>query len=224
MDAVTTVPDSELTATTGELTPQDPPRRKAHGWRTFLALDDHIGIDEWVRIGRRIFAVAESSSWWLGDWLLYGQVKYPDRYHRAIVETDLDYQTLRNYAWVAGKFPTHRRRTDLSFQHHAEVAALPPEEQDRWLERAARHSWSRNQLRNRLRAARSTTPGTRKASAARIAVKADPTQRRAWEEAAARASSDLEKWIAAVLDQAAGRELPSGDASGAQTIDGSTVG
>ncbi|WP_245533425.1 LmbU family transcriptional regulator [Actinoalloteichus spitiensis] len=221
---MTTVPDPERTATAAELTPQEPPQRKAHGWRTFLALDDHIGIDEWVRIGRRIFAVAESSSWWLGDWLLYGQVKYPDRYHRAIVETDLDYQTLRNYAWVAGKFPTHRRRAELSFQHHAEVAALPPEEQDRWLERAERHSWSRNQLRNRLRAARSVTRGSGKPSAVRIAVNADPTQRRAWEEAAARASSDLEKWIAAVLDQAAGRELTRGDANAAVALDSRTVG
>ena len=41
----------------------------------------------------------------------------------------LDYQTLRNYAWVARRFAMSRRRDTLSFGHHAEVPALPEPEQ-----------------------------------------------------------------------------------------------
>lgn len=36
---------------------------------------------------------------------------------------------------VASRLETSRRRDVLSFSHHQEVAALPPEEQDRWLGR-----------------------------------------------------------------------------------------
>ncbi len=32
-------------------------------------------------------------------------------------------------AWVARRFPVSRRRDTVSFQHHAEVAALPEPEQ-----------------------------------------------------------------------------------------------
>ena len=52
------------------------------------------------------------------------------------VVLQLDYQTLRNYAWVARRFPAGRRRAGVSFAHHAEVARLPEPEQDYWLRRA----------------------------------------------------------------------------------------
>jgi hypothetical protein len=37
----------------------------------------------------------------------------------------LDYQTVRNDSMVARGFEMSRRRDNLSFQHHAEVCALP---------------------------------------------------------------------------------------------------
>jgi hypothetical protein len=67
------------------------------------------------------------------------------------VQTSLDYQTLRNYAWVARRFNLSRRRDALSFAHHAEVAALPDPEQDYWLRKAESESWSRNKLRREVR-------------------------------------------------------------------------
>jgi hypothetical protein len=41
-----------------------------------------------------------------------------------------------NMAYVAGRFAPERRRAELSFSHHAEVAALAPDEQEEWLDRA----------------------------------------------------------------------------------------
>lgn len=70
----------------------------------------------------------------------------------AVEQTALVYQTLRNYAWVARRFPVSRRRDSLSFGHHAETAALPEPEQDFWLRKAAEQHWSRNQLRREIRA------------------------------------------------------------------------
>jgi hypothetical protein len=40
------------------------------------------------------------------------------------------YQTCMNAAGVCRAFETSRRREDLSFQHHAEVASLAPAEAD----------------------------------------------------------------------------------------------
>ncbi|WP_173136578.1 LmbU family transcriptional regulator [Kibdelosporangium persicum] len=176
--------------------------------RTCLALPARMPLDEWRRIGRQIFTISDSSAWWLGDWLIYGQTEYSDRYKRAIEETGLDYQTLRNYAWVARKFPRERRRESLTFQHHAEVASLPEAEQDDWMDRAEKHNWSRNELRNRVKASRragqdgtarngTPLPGTR------LQVTIIPDQQQRWQDAAATVDQDLLTWIVAVLDEAA---------------------
>ncbi|MFJ9773512.1 LmbU family transcriptional regulator [Kitasatospora sp. NPDC101157] len=172
--------------------------------QTSLALPARLPIDMWTRIGQDLGAAADSVTWWLGDWLVYGQDRYPERYRRAIDETALDYQTLRNYAWIARKFPPGRRRPALSMQHHAEVASLDPEVQDNWLDRAQQGGWSRNELRRRIRAATTPDTGARPLSVElRLAV--TQARRGLWEDAADRANCDLSAWMLAVLDAAARR-------------------
>jgi hypothetical protein len=173
--------------------------------RTSLDLPPLIPLDEWSRIGRHIFAISDSSAWWLGDWLIYGQYQYPDRYKRAIEETALDYQTLRNYAWVARRYPESRRRAAVSFQHHAELASLPAEQQDEWLDRAEKFSWSRNELRRRVRASReNTTPAS---DILRIQMNIPSDRKQRWAAAASAARQDLAGWIVANLDNAASAAL-----------------
>ncbi|MFF4646818.1 LmbU family transcriptional regulator [Streptomyces sp. NPDC001389] len=106
----------------------------------------------WEEIGTQLRDLASSSAWWLGDWLLFGENAYSGRYRDAVERTGLDYQTLRNYAWVARRFEHGRRHDALSFAHHAEVARLARPEQDYWLRRAEEQRWSRNELRRQLRA------------------------------------------------------------------------
>jgi hypothetical protein len=163
---------------------------------------------EWERAGHQLARVVDSTMWCLGDWVAYGLDRYTDRYRRAIDAAGLDYQTLRNYTWVARRFEWSRRRPGLSFQHHAEVAALPPDEQDSWLDRAARQEWSRNQLRLRLRAARAGRPevtdrgsGQAHAVVPRLHVAIERAE--AWRQAAQLVGEDLERWIIATLDDAA---------------------
>ena len=172
--------------------------------RTSLQMQPNLPVEDWKRIGLRIGAISESSVWWLGDWLVYGQRTYPDRYQRALQETELDYQTLRNYAWVANRFPPDRRKPGLSFQHHAEVAALPPDEQETWLAKAERLKWSRNQLRSHVRAARNLVP-TQPVPRVRVSVSIPPEQMQTWEKAAELARQELPEWITAVLTEAAMR-------------------
>ncbi|WP_420160126.1 LmbU family transcriptional regulator [Nocardiopsis sp. CNT-189] len=169
---------------------------------TSLIIPQRLSIEEWEELGDRLFACWESMSWWIGDWLVYGQDNYPDRYKVAVQRTGLSYQTLRNYACVARKFSTDRRRQSLSFQHHAEVSGLPPEEQDRWLERALKFAWSRNELRRRIKAYQ-LNGAKGESRDIRFQVQASPDMKQRWAMAAKAHNESLDAWIVKVLNQAA---------------------
>lgn len=164
-------------------------------------------FEDWERAGRQLSGILDSSSWWLGDWLVYGKDHYTDRYQRGIRAAGLRYQTLRNYAWVSRRFAFNRRRAALSFQHHAELASLPVDEQELWLNRAEEIEWSTKQLRSALRATREDEAGRDKQIEAtqRLAVPCDRIPW--WHKAAVQSGIDLEQWVLATLDNAAERVL-----------------
>lgn len=176
-----------------------------------LFLPDGMLFDSWRELGSNVLLIANCSAWWIGDWLVYGEQAYGDRYEQGITDTSLGYQTLRNYAWVVRKFPVSRRRDTLSFGHHAEVAALPDDEQDAWLARAEQLNWSRNRLRQGLRAAQlaNRQGASCERSVNTRALKIDvPTERHDhWQSAAERTGRSVADWIIATLDRAASEDL-----------------
>jgi len=159
----------------------------------------------------------------LGDWLVFGQATYGGRYREAVERTGLDYQTLRNYAWVARRFELSRRRDTLSFGHHAEVAALPGPEQDFWLRKAEEFGWSTMRLRAEVRSSldeRGLGPaglvsggtnrpddGERERRPAMIRVRLAAAQFALCERAAHRDGIALNAWAARALERAAGEQL-----------------
>jgi hypothetical protein len=160
-------------------------------------------FEAWVTLGGRIGGIANSCAWCLGDWLVYGEQTFGKRYKTALATTSLDYQTLRNYAWVARRFEMSRRRDALSFQHHAEVAALPEPDQDLWLLRAERSGWSRNELRRRLSAERRISRGSGLEDGVTLSLQIARTRERRWRQAASAADQTLGDWLAQVIDEAA---------------------
>lgn len=190
-------------------------RDDARSTANSLELRRGLPYEAWHDVGSRIARISNASAWWLGDWVTYGEQSYGMRYRAALKTTALDYQTLRNYAWVARAFEPFRRREGVSFQHHAEVAALPEADQDLWLERAARLQWSRNELRRRLRAEfRTAVPaGDEHAMTLRVRVTTDRELK--WRQAAEAADQALPDWIAAAADDAAEAVL---DASFAEPV------
>ena len=66
----------------------------------------------------------------------FGEKRYGAR--KAVVEAPEwegpAYQTARNAAWVCATFEPSRRRDNLTFKHHAEVASLPADEADTLLD------------------------------------------------------------------------------------------
>jgi hypothetical protein len=118
-----------------------------------------LEVSEWASVGRRIGAVGRSIQWLLGDWIMYGNAKFGERYSRASKITGYDTQTLMNMVYVASRFVASRRREALSWSHHETLAALESEEQDGWLDEAERHHWSVSDLRTMLRLARKASRG-----------------------------------------------------------------
>jgi hypothetical protein len=116
-----------------------------------------FGLEEWIETGRRLGLLGRNVAWWIGDWLRYGNHTYGERYTRASRVTGYDVQTLMNMVYVASRFAPGRRRERLSWSHHAEVAALTPVDQDRWLDQAEQERLSvrclRQEIRSQIRSA-----------------------------------------------------------------------
>lgn len=123
-----------------EMTIESPAYRLSPVGIEFLAELDHQG---WLELGTKLGNAGRSIGFLIGDWLNYGDGKvreglYPKCeggvYHEAIKITELDYQTLANYANVARKVPRYLRKERLSFEHHRKIAPLKTEEEkEKWL-------------------------------------------------------------------------------------------
>ena len=83
----------------------------------------------------------------VGDWLNYGDAEYGEMYAQAAATTGLEYASLDHCKVVANSIEFGRRRPNLTWSHHHEVAGLEPDEQDLWLERAEANGWTVKELR-----------------------------------------------------------------------------
>lgn len=110
-----------------------------------------LTYEQWEAAGRQLGIMGRACQWWIGDWIRYGEHAFGERYTQAIEDTGLDYQTLRNYVWVAERIDVSRRRDSLSWSHHAEVAALDPADADAWLDIAETDGLTRDKLRCAIR-------------------------------------------------------------------------
>jgi hypothetical protein len=117
------------------------------GWIPTKELD----LAEWSAIGRSLGNMVRASQWWLGDWIRYGNAKFGEKYSRAVNLTGYDAQTLMIMVHVATRFEIFRRRKDVHWSHHVELASLEPDEQDHWLEECAAKKLSVADLRSELR-------------------------------------------------------------------------
>lgn len=183
-----------------------------------LKITAELTYDDWRQAGHRLSGMVNSSSWCLGDWLVYGMDNYQDRYRKAIDTVGLHYQTLRNYFWIARQFPMERRRVQLSFQHHAEVASLSPEKQDLLLDRAERLMWTTKELRAHVRDERANNqcddiPDYVDLTALpRIRVPSGQLAK--WRLAADQADTKFDSWLIETLNRAAEQVTAAPSAAG----------
>lgn len=114
--------------------------------------DVDADFDRYESIGRFLAASHDAARWWIADWLTFGEGAFGERFFQAAEATGLSESTLVDYARVSLRVPRSRRRSDLHFSHHREVAKLDPDAQEYWLQRAADRSLSTRELREEIEA------------------------------------------------------------------------
>jgi len=121
---------------------------------TALALPAGLPIEDWLDVGRALDRLRGGFKWWVGDWLLYGEATYDERYSQGMSATGWDYQTVANAIWVARRFAWAEREPELSWSHHAVLAGLEDaEERVGWLKQALAKRWTVAELRDEVSAA-----------------------------------------------------------------------
>lgn len=116
-----------------------------------LMVHGELSFDEWQDFGQGLQRVEGAIQWWIGDWINYGERAYGEKYAQAIEATELAYDTLRQYAWVASNVQMLFRNNKLSWTHHYAVAKCEPDEQRYWLDRAEKEGWSVAELRRMMK-------------------------------------------------------------------------
>jgi len=103
-----------------------------------LKIDDSITEEQYNGIVGRLKFISSSATWMWGDILAFGEQKYGRTYDEALKDSNLEYQTLAHAKVVCSRIELCRRRQNLPYGHHQEIATTftDPAEQDRWLDRA----------------------------------------------------------------------------------------
>lgn len=118
---------------------------------TGLAIPAEITFDEWVASGLYLKVSYFAHKWWLVDWLLKGE-DFGDQGRQAVAEMwGMNEHSLISILSAGSRFPPERRRPELSFEHHREVAYMPEELADDLLDKAIAENWTCKFLRGRAR-------------------------------------------------------------------------
>lgn len=187
---------------------------------TGLVVDGDPSFEDYERFGQYVQRAAVSIQWILGDWLNYGESKWGEKSSQAMDLTGMHYDTLAKAKQVAQRFEHGRRRPQLDFTTHREVAFLPPADADAILDRAEAEGLSTRDVRALVRELKSRPPAAIADDACTVAdlqtliksgkkfgtIYADPPW--AYENQATRASTDNHYQTMTIEDIAA---LPIGD-------------
>ena len=119
--------------------------RTPTGLRFLQPLDE----SEWVELGRALRSVEGALQWYVGDWVRNGRddASWNHGLRKRVEEIGFVYKTARNCQVVAKAYDLSRRRDKLGWGHHAELAALPEDEQERLLDACEAEGWGVGRLR-----------------------------------------------------------------------------
>ena len=103
-----------------------------------LKINDNISEEDYNGIVGRLKFISSSTTWMWGDILAFGERRYGRTYDEALKDSNLELQTLWHAKLVCSRIEIFRRRKNLSYGHHQEIAQsfTDPAEQDNWLDKA----------------------------------------------------------------------------------------
>lgn len=92
-------------------------------------------------------------AWALADKLLEGMDRFGEAmFFQVVNDTGLSQHTVDNYLSLARAFPVSRRRENVSLSIHDAVRKLPDEEANAMLMLAEKYQWTREAVRDRVKA------------------------------------------------------------------------
>ena len=117
---------------------------------TNLTFKRDVSKEEWMDVFKALKQVEGCVQFWIGDCLAYRQQKW-GMYDDIAEETGMDKKTLWEYKNVSQSIKPSARAEQLSYTHHREVASLPPEKQELFLNMAVEDKLSVRDLRNKIK-------------------------------------------------------------------------
>ena len=119
-----------------------------------LTLPEELNFTDYQLFGNGIRTFSESGMWIVGDYLNYGVDHFGEDIASQVVDS-LGYSeaSLAIAKSVSKAIPMNERRQGLSFEFHHTVAYLDSEKRGMWLDRVIENEWTRDELRDRVRAA-----------------------------------------------------------------------
>jgi hypothetical protein len=118
---------------------------------TSLLVPDGTSFEDVERMLEAMKGLRSCTLWWIGDLLLFSERAFGEKYAQLLDAADFEYSTLRNVCYVTTHVAPAVRRKELTFWHHLEVAALPPDDQKKFLEIAVDQKLSAGALRTMIR-------------------------------------------------------------------------
>lgn len=118
---------------------------------TGLVMAGNTTFDEWLACGETLKRIDRACQWWIGDWLNLGEQKWGEMYAQGIDETDLAYQTLANYKWVANAIQFSARAEKVGWKVHEQIAAIPEKDRASAIKRAETERWTVREVRDYVR-------------------------------------------------------------------------
>jgi hypothetical protein len=120
-----------------------------------IEFKEPLNKPEWLELVSEVYARWRCSNFQMADALNHGVQQWGEKYVFAQQIFRREYGTLRNICSIGNRIPLSRRRDNLHFSHHEVVAALPLEEQDKYLSEAESQSLTVSDLRELIRTSKS---------------------------------------------------------------------
>jgi hypothetical protein len=130
--------------------------------KTALVVDGEPTFEEAQQVGDWIEVVQGAVQFWWGDWMRYMHTRedFKDKLSQALSVNSYAIETMHNLQYVAEHVEPSRRRDGVSWSVHAEVASLPPAEQDAILDKAAADHMTVAAVRADVKAAKQSASGS----------------------------------------------------------------
>jgi hypothetical protein len=142
---------------------------------TSVRFTQDITFETLEEVMRRTETIGDAVRWWIGGMLDYAEKRWGEQHAQLLAASRLSERQCRRYQYVHTHVAEIRRRSDLSFSHHEEVASLAPEPQARLLAAAAEASWSHRDLRERVQEEKQLDALVRQPRARQEVLAAGPT-------------------------------------------------